>query len=70
MNDLLSLSGLARHLQLPSEWLRSEALAGRLPCLRAGRRLLFNADAVRRALLRRASEPGSSNDAECTGEES
>lgn len=31
-------------------------MAGRIPCLRAGRRLLFDADAVERALIQRAAQ--------------
>jgi hypothetical protein len=36
-------------------WLRQEALAGRIPCLRVGRKLLFNAEAVKAALYERAA---------------
>jgi hypothetical protein len=54
MSELLSLPLAARRLRVPAGWLRSEALAGRVPVLRAGRRLLFNVDAVRAALLERA----------------
>ena len=39
---------------LTATWFRTEAEAGRLPCLRAGPRLLFDADAVERALIARA----------------
>jgi len=54
MNELLSLPHAARRLRVPAQWLRDEALAGRVPVLRIGRRLLFNVDAVRAALLERA----------------
>ena len=54
MNELLSLPHAARRLRVPVQWLRDEALAGRIPVLRIGRRLLFNVDAVRAALLERA----------------
>ena len=37
-------------------WLKSEAEAGRIPCLKAGRRLLFDADAVETALIQRAAQ--------------
>jgi hypothetical protein len=51
----LSLNNLAAQTRLPREWLRHEALAGRLPCLRVGRRLLFNLAAVQAALCERAA---------------
>jgi len=51
---LVSLRALAQSLRVPAKWLRSEAEAGRLPCLRAGRKFLFSVKAVERALLARA----------------
>lgn len=45
-----------RRFRLSVSWLKAEAEAGRIPCLRAGRRLLFDADAVEAALLRRAAQ--------------
>ena len=54
--ELLSLNQLARTLRVNRDWLRSEALAGRIPCLRAGRRLLFNLAAVREELAQRAAK--------------
>jgi hypothetical protein len=53
---LLRLSGLATRLNLPAYWLNAEAKAGRLPCLRVGRHMLFNGDAVERALAARAGD--------------
>jgi hypothetical protein len=53
---LLNAHGLAARLRLPAEWLKGEALAGRIPCLRVGRRLLFNADAVEQVLAERAGK--------------
>ena len=53
---LLTVVALARVLRIPATWLKSEALAGRLPCLRVGRRMLFNRDAVEVALLERAAK--------------
>jgi len=52
MNDdeLTNLHGIKRALNLPYDWLRREALAGRLPCLKIGRQLRFNVHAVRAAL--------------------
>lgn len=49
---------LARRLRpygLSATWLRAEAEAGRIPGFRAGRRLLFDADAVTGALIGRAA---------------
>ncbi len=54
--DLLTLPIIARRLRVPAKWLAQEADAGRIPCLRAGRRLLFNEDVVRGQLLERATE--------------
>ena len=55
---LLALRPLAKALGVPASWLRAEALAGRIPSLRVGRRLRFNAQAVEQALLRRAAGRG------------
>ena len=55
METLTSLSGLSTRLQLPRPWLRAEALAGRIPCLKVGRKLLFNPDAVEKTLAERAA---------------
>ena len=52
--DLLSLHQLALRLRLPREWLREEADAGRLPCLKVGPRYLFSLRAVEDALAARA----------------
>lgn len=61
MNEqrLCTLRELGRRLKrygLTFDWLKTEAEAGRLPCLRAGRRLLFDADAVEAALIARAGQ--------------
>jgi hypothetical protein len=53
---LLQDSYLARELKVPVKWLRSEADAGRLPHVKAGKRYLFNSDAVRAVLLERAAK--------------
>ena len=55
--NYISLLALADHLGLPLAWVKSETQAGRLPCLRVGRRLMFNAAAVERSLAERAA-PG------------
>jgi len=51
---LLNLYGLARELNLPVKWLKTEALAGRIPCLKIGRHLRFNKKAVENSLTERA----------------
>jgi len=55
-NLLHNSLGLARKLRLPHDWLLAEVDAGRLPCLRIGRRILFNIDAVKRVLADRAAK--------------
>lgn len=52
---LLSSRDLARQLGVPVPWLKTEARAGRLPCLKVGRRFLFNPAAVELALADRAA---------------
>ena len=54
--NLTNLVGLARRLGLPRDWLKTEAEAGRIPSLLAGKRRLFNSEAVERALEDRAGE--------------
>jgi hypothetical protein len=57
METLFNLRDLAhrfKRLGLSMTWLKSEAEAGRIPCFRAGRKLLFDAGAVEEALLQRA----------------
>ena len=49
---------VARALGLPVAWLKAEAKAGRIPSIRAGRRLLLDAEAVEAALLARAESGG------------
>jgi len=56
--DLYNLHGLADKLNLPAAWLKAEAKAGRLPCLRIGRRRLFSYSAVAAALAQRAGAAG------------
>jgi excisionase family DNA binding protein len=48
----------ARLLSVPADWLRGEVEAGRLPHLRAGRRVLIHVDTVRRILSDRAQQEG------------
>jgi hypothetical protein len=49
------LRTVARQLGVPSAWLKAEAEAGRVPVLRAGRRFLFNPEAVQQILLKRTA---------------
>ena len=52
-----TLRRLASRTGLPATWLKAEAEAGRIPCLKIGRRVLrFNVDAVERALADRATQ--------------
>jgi len=55
VETLTNLVGLSTRLRLPPHWLRAEALAGRIPCLKIGRKLLFNPSAVEQALAERAA---------------
>jgi hypothetical protein len=48
--QFIPLRRAADDLGVPIAWLRKEANAGTLPSLRAGRRLLFDLDAVRESL--------------------
>lgn len=43
MSDILTLSRAARRLGVTVRWLRGEAEAGRVPCVIAERRMLFDA---------------------------
>lgn len=62
--SLVPLSPMARRLRVSTRWLRSEAEAGRLPHVRAGRRFLFNAEAVESVLLERAARIPEKDDRE------
>lgn len=54
MSDkLIDVGSLAEQTGLPMRWLVREADAGRLPCLRVGRRRMFSLEAVRSALAER-----------------
>jgi hypothetical protein len=52
--SFVPLRRAAARLGVPAAWLRAEAVAGRVPSLRVGRRLLMNPEAVERVLLERA----------------
>jgi hypothetical protein len=53
---LLRLTHAAKAFDLPVRWLKNEAIAGRLPCLRVGRRIYFDRHALENALARRAAQ--------------
>jgi hypothetical protein len=56
-NKLFTLRDLANRFKrfgLSVAWLKAEAEAGRIPCFKAGRKLLFDPEAVEQALLQRA----------------
>jgi hypothetical protein len=55
---LLPVGPMARRLRVPVGWLRAEAEAGRVPCLRAGRVLLFEPETVEGVLVERARQGG------------
>lgn len=55
MSDLLSLSRMARRLGVTQQWLRDQADAGKIPCLKAGNRYLFNPVAVQETLATKAA---------------
>ncbi len=56
MSDLLSLSGMARRLGVAREWMKEQADSGKVPCLKAGKRYLFNPIAVQEALAAKAAQ--------------
>jgi hypothetical protein len=56
---LLPLNVVARRLRVPVRWLRSEAEAGRIPCLRAQNQFLCDLVAVEAVLLERARQSAS-----------
>jgi hypothetical protein len=57
--QLHTLTMIARHFQrygLSADWFKAEAKAGRIPHYNTGRKLLFDPEAVERALLERARQ--------------
>lgn len=52
---LLPIAVVARQLFVPVTWLREECEAGRIPCLKAGRRILVDAQLVESLLIERAT---------------
>lgn len=62
LHTLHSLAQRFKRYGLTAAWLRAEAEAGRIPHLKAGRRLLFDAQAVETALIRRAAQQNAGGD--------
>jgi hypothetical protein len=62
MSELCSLGQMAGEIGVTQGWLRTEADAGRVPCLRAGKRYLFSPEAVFDVLARLAARPGRDNE--------
>lgn len=60
---LLPAGPMARRLRVTVAWLRSEADAQRVPCLRAGRTYLFSPEAVERVLTERAERSATGGNA-------
>ena len=53
-SELLAAGPMARRLRVPVRWIKAEADAGRLPCVKAERVYLFDTEAVESALIERA----------------
>ena len=70
MGDLCSLNRLAGQLGVTRRWLREQAEAGRIPCLRAGRRYLFNGEAVLEVLAAQAAGTRQESEADNHGQDS
>ena len=64
MSELLSLSRMARRLGIPQQWLREQADAGQIPCLKVGNRYLFNSVAVQEVLASKAARTRQGGDDE------
>ncbi|HMF11450.1 MAG TPA: hypothetical protein VKE94_04070 [Gemmataceae bacterium] len=62
MKHLLTVNGLAVHTGLPCDWLRAETTAGRIPCIRISRKLVFSLEAVEKGPAERAATRQEDND--------
>lgn len=62
MPTFKSLSETGTTLGVPIAWLKREADAGRVPCLRAGRRYLFDVVVVADVLAERAAAESETED--------
>uniref|UniRef100_A0A6M3L3D6 Uncharacterized protein n=1 Tax=viral metagenome TaxID=1070528 RepID=A0A6M3L3D6_9ZZZZ len=56
MSELLPLARAARRMGVTVQWLKAEAKAGRVPCLQAGTRYIFDFAALTHALSERAAQ--------------
>ena len=56
MSELLSLPRAARELGVPAQWLKAEADAKRVPCLKTGARYLFELTTLSSALVAQLRE--------------
>ena len=59
----IPLLSLSRETGLPARWLKTEAVAGRIPSLRIGRHFRFNLKAVQAAISARAAAGESAKEA-------
>jgi hypothetical protein len=62
--EFVPLHQAAMRLGVPIAWLKAEADAGRVPHLRAGRRLLFKLALVGEALTQRAADAAADREAD------
>jgi len=62
MSELLTLGRMARRLGVTQQWLRAQADAGRVPCLKAGNRYLFNVPATIEAVTELAAKTRGASD--------
>ena len=53
MQKYVSVHGLSDITKLPSSWIKREADAGRIPCMRVGRSRMFDPELVHKALTAR-----------------
>ena len=53
-DNLVDICDLALRIGVSASWIQKEVRAKRLPCIKAGRTLLFSEQAVRDTLLERA----------------
>ena len=56
-HDLLPLGTMAARARVTQRWLRAEVAAGRIPCLNADGRLLFDPETVERILRTAGYDP-------------
>ena len=58
MNRLMKTGPMARELGVTVAWLKAESDAGRIPHIKAGKRYLFEPEAVKKVLIDRARQGG------------